>query len=405
MSIVKDYIERHEYLERLGPFVGKPIIKVIVGQRRIGKSYLLYQIMDTLRKKGVSEDRLVYINKELHDFDDIQDDRDLIAYVNRRARRKKGLRYVFIDEVQDISNFERALKSLLAAGGTDIYCTGSNAQMLSGELASDLGGRYVEIVVHALSFKEFLRFHKLEPSQKSLETYIRMGGLPFLIHLPLEEQTVYDYLRSIYGAILFKDVIRRHSIRNPAFLERLVLFLADNTGSLVSAKKISDFLKSQRMKISPNLVLDYLSYLTQSYFVHQVRRSDLSGKKIFEVGKKYYFEDLGLRHALVGFRQTDLHKTIENLVFSHMRIAGFDVTVGKLNGGEVDFVCRRRGDKVYLQTAYLLADQKTREREFGRLENIKDHYPKFVVSMDPIAGGDVRGIKHLVLIEFLQKTW
>jgi predicted AAA+ superfamily ATPase len=361
--------------------------------------------MDTLRKKGIAEDRIVYLNKELHDFADIRDDRDLIAYVNRRSGKKRELRYVFIDEVQDISNFERGLKSLLAAGGTDIYCTGSNARMLSGELATDLGGRYVEMVIHALSYKEFLRFHQLEPSQKSLETYIRMGGLPFLIHLPLEEPTVYDYLRSIYGAILFKDVIRRHSIRNPAFLERLVLFLADNTGSLVSAKKISDFLKSQRMKISPNLVLDYLDHLAQSYFVHPVRRSDLSGKKIFQIGEKYYFEDLGLRHALVGFRQADLHKVIENLVFSHMKIAGFDVTVGKLNGGEVDFICRRRDQKVYLQTAYLLADQKTRDREFGRLESIKDHYPKYVVSMDPIAGGDVRGIRHLTLLDFLQKAW
>ena len=405
MSILKTYIERPEYIERLSPFMGKPVIKVLVGQRRVGKSYLLYQLMDTLRKTGIPENRIIYINKELHEFDEIRDDHDLLKYIDSRSSRTKDLRYVFIDEVQDITDFEKALKSLLAAGGTDIYCTGSNARMLSGELATDLAGRYVETVVHALSYKEFLRFHKLDASTKSLETYIRLGGLPFLIHLPLEEATVYDYLRSIYGAILFNDVIRRHSIRNPAFLERLVLFLADNTGSMVSAKKISDFLKSQRMKISPNLVLDYLGYLTQSYFVHQVRRSDLSGKKIFEIGEKYYFEDLGLRHALVGFRQVDIQKAIENLVFMHMRIAGFDVTVGKLNGGEVDFICRRRDEKIYIQTAYLLADQKTRDREFGRLQGIKDHYPKFVVSMDPLAGGDVQGIRHISLIEFLQKSW
>jgi predicted AAA+ superfamily ATPase len=405
LSIVKEYIERSEYLDRLSPFIGKPVIKILVGQRRVGKSFLLYQIMDTLRKKGVPQNRIIYIDKELHEFDEVRDHHDLISYIDGRASKTKALRYVFIDEVQDITNFEKALKSLLAAGGSDIYCTGSNARMLSGELATDLGGRYVETIVHALSFREFLHFHKLEPTARSLETYIRLGGLPFLIHLPLEEPTVYDYLRSIYGAILFKDVIRRHSIRNPAFLERLVLFLADNTGSIVSAKKISDFLKAQRMKISPNLVLDYLGYLSQSYFVHEVRRSDLSGKKIFEIGEKFYFEDLGLRHALVGFRLADIHKAIENLVFMHMKIAGFDVTAGKLNGGEVDFICRRRDEKIYIQTAYLLADQKTRDREFGRLQGIRDHYPKFVVSMDPLAGGDIQGIRHLSLIEFLQKNW
>jgi len=405
LSIAKTYIERPDYLKRLAPFMGKPVIKVLVGQRRVGKSFLLYQIMDTLKKEGVPEERIVYINKELHDFEEIRNERDLIAYVDRRCRRGKSLRYVLIDEIQDVAEFEKALKSLLASGGTDIYCTGSNARMLSGELSTGLGGRYVEMVVHALSYPEFLRFHRLESSAKSLEAYIRLGGLPFLIHLPLEEPTVYDYLRNIYGAILFKDVIRRHNIRNPAFLERLVLFLADNTGSLVSAKKISDFLKSQKIKISPNVVLDYLSFLAQAFFVHQVRRSDISGKKIFEIGEKFYFEDLGLRHALVGFRQTDIQKIIENLVFMHMKIAGFDVTVGKTNGGEIDFICKRRDEKIYVQTAYLLTDQKTRDREFGSLLNIKDQYPKFVVSMDPMAGGDIQGVRHLPLIDFLQKAW
>jgi hypothetical protein len=405
LSIIKKYIERPEYIKRITPFVGKPTIKILVGQHRVGKSFLLYQIMDALRKRGIPESRIVYINKELHDFDDIRNDLDLIAYIDRQCRTGKTLRHVFIDEVQDIAHFEKALKSLIDAGGTDLYCTGSNARMLSRELATDLDGRYVETVIHALSYLEFLHFHRLEPSTKSLEAYIRLGGLPFLIHLPLEEPTAYDYLRNIYGTILFKDVIRRHRIRNPAFLERLVLFLADNTGNLVSAKKISDFLKSQRMKISPNLVLDYLAHLAQSYFVHQVRRSDISGKKIFEIGEKYYFEDLGLRHALVGYRQADIQKVIENLVFMHMKIAGYDVTIGKLNGGKIDFICRRRDEKIYIQTAYLLTDQKTKDREFWRLLNIKDDYPKFVISMDPMASGDILGIRHLSLIDFLQKKW
>ncbi|MBM3295319.1 MAG: ATP-binding protein [Candidatus Aminicenantes bacterium] len=405
MSIIKTYIERPFVLDRISPFIGKPVIKVLVGQRRVGKSFLLYQIMDALRKKGVSNARIVYINKELHEFDDIRTDRDLLAYIETRAPKGKDPIRVFIDEIQEIDRFEKALRSLVALGGYDLYCTGSNARMLSGELATGLGGRAVEIRVHALTFPEFLRFHRLAPSPQSLETYIRLGGLPFLIHLPPEERTVYEYLRSVYGAILFKDVIRRHNIRNPAFLERLVLFLADNVGSLVSAKKISDFLKAQSSKISPNIVLDYLGYLTESYAVHRARRYDIAGNKIFEIGEKYYFEDLGLRHALVGFRQVDIHKTVENLVFVHLTAAGFEVMVGKTNGGEIDFVCRRDGERLYVQTVYLLADKKTREREFGRLLEIKDNYPKYVVSMDPMAGGNVQGVRHIALLDFLQKTW
>jgi len=439
--MIKTIIARPRYLEKVLPFVEKPVIKVFVGQRRVGKSYLLHLTMSMLREKGVPKSRIIYINKELHEFEDIRTDRDLIAYIESRAReagqaregRERGgapdagggqkarggrgaesghrspgpLVHVFLDEIQEVERFERALVSLLAAGGYDLYCTGSNARLLTGDLAAGLGGRYVEIRVHALSFEEFLAFHRLEPSPQSLERYIRFGGLPFLIYLPLEERTVYEYIRSIYGAILFKDVIRRHNIRNPAFLERLVLFLADNVGNVVSAKRISDFLRSEKTRISPSVVLDYLGYLRQAYFVQAARRSDLAGKKIFEIGEKYYFEDLGLRHAIVGFRQADIAKVIENLVFAQLVGAGFEVTVGKTNGGgEVDFVCRGAGgEKIYVQAAYLMADEATREREFGRLLAIRDNYPKFVVSMDPMAGGDVKGVRHLALIDFLSGRW
>jgi predicted AAA+ superfamily ATPase len=398
----KRIIRRKRYLDKVAPFMGKDVIKVIIGQRRVGKSYLLLQIMDELKKQGVKEENLIYINKELHEFDFITDYATLLSYISKKARGKKKI-YLFLDEVQEIDKFEKALSSLQARGGYDIYCTGSNAALLSGELATRLSGRYVEIKVYGLSYPEFLNFHKLNNNDEALEKYTKYGGLPYLINLQLEDEIVYDYLRNIYHTILFKDVVARHHIRNVAFLENLVEYLAENVGSLVSAKKISDFLKSQKIKISPNVVLNYLSYLRGAFFIFRVPRSEIAGKKVFEIGEKYYFEDLGLRHTIVKYKQPDINKVLENLVFLHLKIAGYDVTVGKIGNQEVDFVCKKGGEKMYIQVAYLITDQKTRDREFGNLLKIKDNYPKLVVSMDKMIGSEYRGIKQINILEFLSR--
>lgn len=398
----KRYIKRKIYLDKITPFMDKDVIKVMVGQRRVGKSYLLLQIMDEIRKRGVKEKNIIYINKELHEFDFIEDYEDLLAYVKEKSAGR-GKIYLLLDEIQEIENFEKALSSLQARGGYDLYCTGSNANLLSGELASRLSGRYIEIKVFSLSYPEFLVFHKLKNDSKALLKYIKYGGLPYLINLEFEDDIVYDYLRNIYNTILFKDVVARHKIRNIAFLERLVEYLADNTGSLVSAKKISDFLKSQKINISPNIVLNYLSYLVAAYFVFEVPRSEVTGKKIFEIGEKYYFEDLGLRHLIVGYKLVDISKILENLVFLHMRISGYEVTVGKLGDKEVDFVCEKAGERLYIQVAYLITDQKIREREFGNLLKIRDNYPKMVVSMDEWVGGKYKGIEQINIRGFLSK--
>jgi len=400
--MIKKYIKRKYYLEKITPFMNKGIIKVIVGQRRVGKSYLLLQLMDMI-KKNHKNANIIYINKELNEFDEIKNNKNLINFVkdNTQARRKN---YVFIDEIQDIKQFEKALRDLNARDKYDIYCTGSNANLLSGELATYLSGRYIEFKVFGLSYSEFLLFHKLENSQKSFLKYIKYGGLPYLIHLELEDSIIYDYLKSIYNTILFKDVVNRHKIRNTAFLERLVEYLADNTSSLVSAKKISDFLKSQKTNISPNIVLDYLSFLTQAFFVFKVPRSDIQGKKIFEINDKYYFEDLGLRHSIVGYKQTDINKILENLVFLHMQIAGYKVTVGQLGNKEIDFVCEKEDKRLYIQVAYKITEEN-REREFGNLLVIPDNFPKIVVSMDEIIDkSEYKGIKQIDIREFLTKS-
>ncbi len=397
----KKYIKRTYYLERIRPFMNKDVIKVLVGQRRVGKSYLLLQIMDELVRQGIKKNDILYINKELHEFEAIRDYRDLLRYVKQSAKGRKKIA-LFIDEIQGISQFEKALRDLQASGGYDIYCTGSNADLLSGELATYLSGRYVEIEVYSLSYPEFLTFHKLENTEDSLLKYIKYGGLPYLINLELNDEVVYDYLKSVNNTILFKDVVARYSIRNVAFLERLVEYVADNVGSLVSAKKISDFLKSQKTKISPNIVLNYLSFLSDAFLIFKVRRSEIGGKRIFEINDKYYFQDCGLRHALVGYRLSDINKVLENIVYMHLRASGYTVTVGQMGTKEVDFVGEKKGEKLYVQVAYLVPDKKTWDREFGNLHSISDNYPKFVVSMDKMIEGGEKGIKHMHITQFIK---
>jgi len=398
--MIKKYKKRSHYLERLRPYIGKDVIKVIVGQRRVGKSYLLFQIMDELAKRGVEKSEIVYINKELFEFDAIKSYQDLVNYVKKEEKDGKK-KFIMIDEIQDIENFEKALRHFHALGGYDIYCTGSNANLLSGELATFLSGRYVEIEVFSLSYLEFLLFHKLENNNESFMQYVKYGGLPYLINLELNDDVVYDYLKNIYNTILLKDVVSRFGIRNVALLERLVEYLADNVGSMVSAKKISDYLKSQKIKISPNIVLNYLSHLSASFFIFKAPRADIKGKKIFETNEKYYFEDLGLRHSLVRYSQGDINKVLENLVYMHLKVSGYNIAVGQMAGKEIDFVAEKNGKRIYIQVAYLITDKKTKDREFGNLLEIGDNYPKVVLSMDENAEGNYKGIKHINLREFL----
>jgi hypothetical protein len=380
--------------------MNKDVIKVLIGQRRVGKSYLLFQIMDELVKQGVSKSSMLYINKELHEFEPIRQYEDLLRYVKEAAKSQK-ITVLLIDEIQGIHQFEKALRDLQASGRYDIYCTGSNADLLSGELATYLSGRYIEVEVHSLSYPEFLIFHTLDNTEDSLMKYLKYGGLPYLINIDLNDVVVYDYLRSINNTILFKDVVARYGIRNVAFLERLVEYVADNTGSLVSGKKISDFLKSQKTNISPNIVLNYLSFLCNAFLIFKVSRSEIGGKRIFEINEKYYFQDTGLRHALVGYRPSDISKVLENIVYMHLRTSGYTVTVGQLGTKEIDFVCEKRGDRLYVQVAYLIPDEKAREREFGNLLQIRDNYPKFAISMDKMMVGGEKGIQHLHIMQFL----
>lgn len=397
-KIPQNINDRLHYLERVKPFVGKNLIKVFTGQRRVGKSYLLFQLMRFLQKdKTVA---ILYINKEDLAFSFIKTAEDLHQYVKQNKSLTQKT-YIFIDEIQDIQNFEAALRSLLLDEDLDLYCTGSNANLLSGDIAGHLSGRYIEIVVYSLSYTEFLDFHTLETSTDSLEKYMKYGGLPYLKHLTLEDSVVFDYLKNIYGTIVYRNIINKYAVRNVPFLEQLVLFLAGNIGSIFSAKKISDFLKSQQTNMPANQVQIYTHYLISAFLVHKVARYDMVGKRIFEIGEKYYFENLGIRNGIWGYRVEDRGKIVENIVYNQLIFKGYKVVVGVLNVSEIDFIAEKNGEKQYYQVALTINDIKTIEREFGNLKNINDNYQKTVITLDSFSGNTHEGINTISLEHFL----
>lgn len=392
-------IHRQGYFRQIEPFIGTGLIKVITGQRRVGKSYILLQLMEEISERDPGAE-IFYINKEDYAFDSIKNYADLITWLQSKEKPGKK-KYLFIDEIQDIDGFERALRSLLAEGEYDIYCTGSNATLLSGEMATYLAGRYVQIRVFALTYQEFLHFHNLKDQSGSLEKYIKYGGMPHLINLKQDERVYYEYLRNVFDTIVLRDVVARYKVRNVSFLHDLIRFMADNVGSVFSAKRISDYLKSQNIRLLPKSVLEYISYLESVFFIERVKRTEISGRKIFEIGDKFYFEDLGMRHALIPFQQKDINKVLENLVFHHLRAMHFSVFIGKLDDREIDFIAEKDGRKYYFQVTYLIPDEKTHEREFGNLLRIKDNFPKMVISMDEFAGGEYKGVEHWHIRKFL----
>ncbi|MDO9155163.1 MAG: ATP-binding protein [Paludibacter sp.] len=394
-----DRLHRDYYFERVEPYINNQLIKVLIGQRRVGKSYLILQIIDEIRLKNPTA-KFIYIDKEKYEFDWLKTYNHLVEYV-QKEKNKSGLTYLFIDEIQEINEFEKALRSLQNDGNYDIYCTGSNATLLSGELATLLAGRYIQIRIHSLSYTEFLKFHQLEDSNDSLLRYIKYGGMPHLIQLKPEESVYYEYLRNIFDSIVLRDIMARYNLRNLGFLKNLIRFLADNVGSIVSANKISEYLKSQQISIVPKTILEYLRYMENVLFVNRVQRIDIVGKKIFEVGDKFYFEDLGIRHSIKPYNQMDINKVLENLVFHQLQVLNYTIWVGKTGDKEIDFVAEKNGIRMYIQVCYLLTDEKVHEREFGNLLKINDNWPKMVVSMDELASGSFNGIEHWHIRKFL----
>jgi len=394
-------IERPDYTDKIRPYIRQPIIKILTGQRRIGKSCILRQLINIIGHTD-SNSNIIYINKELKEFREIRTEDDLYRVISSQLAKDKN-NYVFVDEIQEIPSFQHTLRSLLAEGGCDIYCTGSNATMLSGELATLLAGRYMEISVHCLSYIEFLSFHQLKDSNESLQKYLRIGGMPYLYHFKGNEAMCFEYLQNLYSTILLKDVIARKQIRNVDFLGRLVGYIADNTGNLFSASSISKYLKSQRQQLPTQMVIEYSMALAQAYFIHKVSRVDIQRLKIFEIGEKYYFEDLGIRNAIRGFDPlTEIQKWMENIVYMQLIRHGFTVYVGKADSLEIDFVSLRQQERIYIQVSYRLDGENTRNREITSLLKTMDNFPKYIVTLDEFSlGVTPEGIRIVHLREFL----
>lgn len=401
---IMEIIVRERYLSRIISHLNRGMMIILVGQRRVGKSCMLRQLYSWLEEHRPNAN-VVYINKEFLGFDDISTARDLYDYVLPRFKYG-GDNYLLIDEVQDIEGYEDALRSLHAEERCQIVATGSNAYIFSSELSTRLGGRYVEVPIYGLSYREFLVFHNLEDSDASLNDYLRVGGLPGLRLYDIKnDMHLGDYLQGVYNTIMMRDVIARGQVRNVPFMENLSKFIADNDGKLISTSSIVKFMRSQGDKVSDAMTSSYIDHLSKALIIRPVARYDVHGKKLFELIYKYYFSDHGIRNYLCGFNiRSSIEKIMENVVYLYLLEQGYKVDVGILRAGEVDFVASKGDKTIYVQVTYLLASDETIAREFGNLAGIKDNHPKYVVSMDPVSGGIAAypGILHMHLRQFLQ---
>lgn len=395
-------ITRQYYANKIDAWLGKGQIIVLTGQRRVGKSYILKDFIE--RHKEDSNSNFIYIDKERKKFDEILNYEQLNAYVE--TQKQEGLHnFIIIDEVQEIDGWEKSVRSYRLEDNVDILITGSNSQMLSSELSTLIGGRYQEINIQSLCYTEFLVFHNLEDSDESLWKYINYGGLPGLIQVGIDnDEFIWEYIKGVFHTVVLKDIVERQSVRNLTFLNRLLRYFADTIGKLTSINNISKFMKSQGVDIAVKSISSYLSYYKDAYLLSTVERFDIHGKRILESNEKIYFGDLGLRNFISGGeREGDIEKVIENIVYLQLTRMGYNITVGQLKAGEVDFVCTKPNERIYVQVSYLIATKETEEREFGALSSINDNYPKYVISLTPlIKRSDKDGIIHIGLRNFLK---
>lgn len=397
-------IKRESYMARIRPFIDGDLIKVLTGIRRSGKSVMLELIKDELRARGVTEEQLVAFN-----FEDMRNAQLCTAEalhdeLVRRAASIKGKIYFFFDEIQEVERWERCVNSLRVEMDCDIYITGSNAKLLSGELATYLAGRYVEFIIYPFSFSEFLAlYHSVEPdadTRTCFDRYLTFGGMPYLANLRFDETACRQYLRDLFNSVELKDVVKRNNVRDVDMLERIIAYVTANIGTTFSSTAISKYLKNEGRRVSPETVLNYLKACSDAFLFYQVRRQDLQGKKILTVNEKYYVADHGIREAVIGGNMRDINLVLENIVFMEALRRGYSVTVGKVGEREIDFVCERHGEKCYIQVAYLLAAEETVQREFGVYEHVQDNFPKYVVSLDEFDMSR-NGVRHYNIRDFL----
>ena len=401
-------LKRDEYIKQIVPFIDKDVIKVLTGIRRSGKSVMLKLLMEELKNRGINENQFIYINFENLKYRKLKNYERLYDFILNKVDDKYKSYYIFLDEIQEVEEWERCVNSLRVDEDFkfDIYITGSNAKLLSGELSTYLAGRYIEFVVYPFSFKEFFEIIQEKNQEikvkEAFQKYVKFGGMPFLHNLDYNFEASMQYLQDLYASIILKDITQRNNIRDTDLLERIINYVVMNIGNTFSATSISKFFKSENRKVATETILNYIKACEEAFLVYRVARNDLLGKKILNVNEKYYIADHGIREAIMENNQKDINQVLENIVYFEILRRGYNVKTGKVDNLEVDFVCKKNDETIYIQVSYLLASEDTKEIEFSVLENIKDNYPKYVLSMDEFDMSR-NGIKHMNLIEFLIK--
>lgn len=395
-----EMILREKYMSKIRPFINQPIIKVLTGIRRSGKSVMLELIQNELIKHGMDKKYFMSINLESkkNQFEHTVD--GIYEHVKRFVEKSNQKVYLFFDEIQEIEDWETLINAVMIDFDTDIYITGSNAKLLSGELATYLAGRYIEIKIYPFSYIEILDLFPTKNKQEIFQIYLVRGGMPFLYQFPIDDRSAMQYLNDIYDSIILKDIATRNKVRDIELLKRMIQFFIANIGNTFSASNISKYLKSELRSVSTETIYNYIEYCKTACFLHLVQREDLLGKKILQFQEKIYIADHGIREAVYGNNMRDINQTLENIVYMELLSRGYDVRIGKNLNNEVDFVAEEGNSRIYVQVSYLLASDETMEREFSVLESIPDNYPKYVVTMDEIDRGR-NGIKHMNIRDFL----
>lgn len=397
-------IKREKYMRRIRPFIGSDLIKVMTGIRRSGKSVMLELIKKELVENGIDEENIILLNFENMKNSHLLNAVALHDEILKQMEEKEGKVYLFFDEIQEVEQWEKCINSFRVEFDCDIYITGSNAKLLSGELATYLGGRYVEFVIYPFSFEEFLQlYHTIEPEASTAQCfskYLLTGGMPYLGNICFEEEASRQYLMDLFNSVQLKDIVKRNKVRDVDLLERIIAYVMANIGTTFSATSITKFLKNERRSVSSDTIINYLHYCIDAFLFYQVKRQDLHGKQILSTNEKYYIADHGVREAVYGNNLRDINLILENIVFMELQRRGYSVTVGKSGEKEVDFIADRKSDRIYIQVTYLLASDETLEREFGVYKKIEDNYPKYVVSLDEFDFSR-NGIKHRNIRDFL----
>lgn len=397
-------IKRELYMKRIRPFIGSNLIKVMTGIHRCGKSVMLELIKQELIESGVNPIQFISINFEDLNYSHLQTAKSLHDEITNRAKDIDGKVYLFFDEIQEVKDWEKCINSFRVSLDCDIYITGSNAKLLSGELATYLGGRYVEFVIYPFSFGEFIELYRpINPDasiQQCFQKYLITGGMPYLANIRYADEPSKQYLHDLFNSVQLKDIVKCNKIRDVDLLERIIAYVIANVGTTFSARSLTKFLKSEQRTVAPETTLNYTKYCCDAYLFYQVKRVDLQGKQILSTNEKYYIADHGIREAVFGGNMRDINLILENIVYLELLRRGYKVTVGKTGEKEIDFVCDKRGDKLYVQVTYLLASEDTIKREFGAYDTIRDNFPKYVVSLDEFDMSR-NGIKHQNIRDFL----